>query len=80
MLTEDDLTEAGFTKHLMMGTGFVSTLSMCPAQFYYKNGRITINATKFWTWFLDGEQDNRISVSTKEALKELLITQNRSNT
>lgn len=71
-LSEDDLVELGFEKRLMMGTGYVSISSMQPAQYYYKKGRININATQFWTWFLDGEQRNDIAVSTKDALSELL--------
>ena len=71
-LSEDDLVELGFEKRLMLGTGYVSISSMRPAQYYYKKGRITINATQFWTWFLDGEQRNDIAVSSKDALRELL--------
>ena len=71
-LSEDDLVELGFEKRLMIGTGYVSISSMRPAQYYYKKGRITINATQFWAWFLDGEQRNDIAVSSKDALSELL--------
>lgn len=71
-LSEDDLVELGFEKRLMFGTGYVSISSMRPAQYYYKKGRITINATQFWTWFLDGEQRNDIAVSSKDALSEIL--------
>jgi len=71
-LSEDDLVELGFQKRLMLGTGYVSISSMRPAQYYYKKGRITINATEFWTWFLDGQQRNDIAVSSKGALRELL--------
>jgi hypothetical protein len=56
----------------MLGTGWNSISSMCNAIYYYRNGRITINATEFWTWFLDGVQQNDISVSDKENLSELL--------
>jgi hypothetical protein len=72
MLTEDNLVELGFSKHTMLGTGWNSISSMCNAIYYYRNGRITINATEFWTWFLDGVQRNDISVSDKEKLSELL--------
>jgi len=71
-LSEEDLVELGFEKRLMLGTGYISISSMRPAQYYYKKGRITINATEFWTWFLDGEQRNDIAVSNKDALRELL--------
>ena len=71
-ITESDLVECGFTKHLIMGTGWNSISSMREAVYYYKNGRITINATYFWTWFLDGEQRNDISVSSKESLINLI--------
>jgi hypothetical protein len=73
MLTEQDLTDLGFSKNLMVGTGYTSISSMTPAIYYYKKGRITINATQFWTWFLDGEQRNDISVSTREGLINLLL-------
>lgn len=71
-LTEQDLVTVGFSKHLMLGTGFISSMSMRPAQYYYKKGRITINATRFWTWFLDGKQRNDISVNNKRDLINLL--------
>lgn len=71
-LSQDDLVELGFEKRLMHGTGYISISSMRPAQYYYKKGRITINATHFWTWFLDGEQRNDIAVSSKDALRVLL--------
>jgi len=75
MLTEQDLIDVGFTQHLMLGTGWLSISSMCDAQYYYKspNKKITINCTRFWTWFLGDEQDNRIAVYTKEDLKNLLL-------
>ncbi len=71
-LKEEDLVDAGFSKHLMLGTGWLTISSMCDAQYYYIKGRITINATEFWTWFLDKDQRNDIAVSNKESLKELL--------
>lgn len=77
MLTESDLVDAGFTKHLMAGTGWNSISSMRDAVYYYKNGRITINATTFWTWFLDDDQRNDIAVSSKESLLELLTQYNK---
>jgi hypothetical protein len=75
-INENDLVELGFSKRLMLGTGYVSTSSMRPAQYYYTNGRVAINATMFWTWFLDGEQRNDIAVSTKQRLSELLLKLN----
>jgi len=72
MLTEQDLMDVGFTQALMVGTGWNSINSMRDAVYYYKNGRITINASEFWTWFLDDEMRNDISVHTKEKLIELL--------
>ena len=72
MITENDLVNIGFEKRLMAGTGWNSVNSMRDAIYYYKKGRITINATRFWTWFLDGEQRNDISVTTVEHLKHLL--------
>lgn len=72
MLTEQDLMDVGFTQVLMAGTGWNSINSMRDAVYYYKNGRITINASEFWTWFLDDEMRNDISVRTKEELIELL--------
>lgn len=77
-LKESHLEELGFKKLLMHGTGYISISSMRPAQYYYKNGRITINCTTFWTWFLDGEQDNSIAVGTKESLEEFLIKTNKN--
>ena len=74
-LTENDLVELGFSKHMMIGTGWQTTTSMRDAIYYYKCGRITINATEFWTWFLDGEQRNDIAVSTKTELSNLLTKQ-----
>jgi hypothetical protein len=71
-LSEDDLVDLGFSKHLMVGTGWVSISSMRDAVYYYKKGRITINATYFWTWFLDKEQRNDIAVDSKEKLSLLL--------
>ena len=71
-LNETDLLEIGFEKKLMVGTGWLSIDSMCDEIYYYSKGRITINATHFWTWFLDGEQRNDISVSNKKQLLELL--------
>ena len=56
----------------MAGTGWLTSNSMRDAVYYYKKGRITINATEFWTWFLDNEQRNDIAVSSKDALSELL--------
>ena len=76
-LTEKDLVDLGFSKHLMVGTGYTTISSMTPPIYYYKNGRITINATTFWTWFLDGKQRNDISVLTKNKLKELLNYYNK---
>lgn len=72
LLNEDILVELGFEKNLMVGTGWLTISSMRDAIYYYKKGRITINATYFWTWFLDGEQRNDIGVSTKESLIKLL--------
>ena len=72
ILTEKDLIELGFTQHLMVGTGWNSISSMRDAVYYYKKGRITINATEFWTWFLDDDQRNDIGVSNKENLIKLL--------
>jgi len=72
ILSESDLEKLGFSKHLMVGTGWNSTNSMCDDIYYYKNGRITINATTFWTWFLDDEQRNDIAVTTKNDLRNLL--------
>lgn len=37
-----------------------------------KKGRLTINVTYFWTWFLDGVQRNDISVNNKVDLIKLL--------
>lgn len=73
-LSESDLVELGFSKHLMLGTGWNSVNSMRDAVYYYKKGRITINATYFWTWFLDNDQRNDIAVGDREALCELLKT------
>jgi hypothetical protein len=72
LLSEDVLVELGFEKRMMTGTGWISISSMCDAIYYYKKGRIGINATEFWTRFLDGVQRNDIGVSTKEGLIELL--------
>lgn len=71
-LSELDLVELGFTKHLMTGTGWKSINSMQDSIYYYKYGRITINATAFWTWFLDDEQRNDIAVNTKNDLLKLM--------
>lgn len=71
-LKESDLESLGFTKHLMPGTGWLTTNSMRDALYYYENGRIAINATEFWTWFLDGKQRNDIAVSTVDRLEMLL--------
>lgn len=71
-LSENDLVDLGFSKHLMVGTGWNTISSMQDAIYYYKKGRITINATYFWTWFLDDEQRNDIAVSTKPELSKLL--------
>lgn len=65
-LTEQDLLDVGFTQHLMVGTGWNTISSMCDSVYYYVNNRITINATRFWTWFLDGVQKNDIAVHSKE--------------
>ena len=72
-LTEDDLVELGFEKKLMAGTGWTSISSMTPAVYYYTRGRITINATEMWTWFLDGKQRNDIAVGTRAGLMMLII-------
>ena len=72
MLIEDDLVELGFEKKLMLGTGWLSTNSMRDAVYYYTKGRITINATYHWTWFLDNDQRNDIAVHTKDLLIDLL--------
>lgn len=71
-LTEKDLTDIGFEKKLMAGTGFSSINSMTPAIYYYRKNRITINATTYWTWFLDGKQRNDIAVNNKNELLTLL--------
>lgn len=71
-LTEKDLMELGFAQHLMLGTGWLSISSMRDAVYYYINGRITINATEFWTWFLDDDQRNDIAVASRGELSELL--------
>lgn len=72
-LTEEDLVDFGFEKRVMVGTGWNSISSMCDAVYYYVKGRITINATEFWTWFLDGKQRNDIGVYTKDGMRELLL-------
>jgi hypothetical protein len=72
ILTEIDLVEIGFEKKLMLGTGYVSINSMQPPIYYYKKGRITINATEIWTWFLDNHQRNDIAVTTKNSLYNLI--------
>jgi hypothetical protein len=78
ILEESHLVELGFEKKTMHGTGWNSIGSMQDAIYYYKNGRISINCTRYWTWFLDGEQDNSIAVGTKEGLEELLNKYNNS--
>lgn len=75
-LLEEHLVELGFSKHLMTGTGYNSINSMRDAVYYYKNGRITINATSIWTWFLDGKQRNDVAVKTIEHLIVLLNSTN----
>lgn len=47
---------------------------MRPAQYFYisPNKRITINCTQFWTWFLDDDQRNDISVNCKKELLKIL--------
>ncbi len=72
LLTEDNLVELGFTKRMMAGTGWLTIYSMRDAIYWYEKGRIAINATTFWTWFLDKKQRNDIAVNTKEELAELL--------
>ena len=72
ILMESDLESFGFSKHLMLGTGYLTISSMQPAQYYYKKGNITINCTHHWTWFLNGQQDNSIAVGTKTGMRELL--------
>lgn len=72
MLSESDLLELGFDKKLMLGTGWISISSMRDAQYYYTKGRLTINATKYWTWFIDNEQRNDITVSNKIELEKLI--------
>jgi len=82
MITERDLIKLGFSKHHMTGSGVITgsgeiiSTSINPAQYWYKNDRISINATMFWTWFLDGKQRNDISVSSIESLKDLLSKYN----
>ena len=73
-LTEQDLVDLGFSKNEMAGTVWHTINSMRDSVYYYKKDRITINATQFWTWFLDDNQRNDIAVSSKEALIELLET------
>lgn len=73
-LKESDLVELGFSKNLMLGTGWLTINSMRDAIYYYKKGRITINATRYWTWFIDDEQRNDLAVSTKEELQVLIKT------
>lgn len=79
MLTEQDLLDLDFSQHTMAGTGWNSISSMQDAIYYYKRGRVCINATEIWTWFLDGEQRNDISVNTKESLKELVEQLEKDN-
>jgi hypothetical protein len=76
-MTEKDLISLDFEKKLMLGTGYVSINSMRPPIYYYVNGRITVNATRYWTWFLDGDQRNDIAVNSKKELKELLEHYNK---
>jgi hypothetical protein len=71
-LTEQDLIDCGMKQRQMLGTGWRSTSSMCDAVYYYEHGRIGINATYFWTWFVDGEMHNEIAVYSKDKLTELL--------
>ena len=80
-LNEQDLIDAGMKQHLMVGTGWLTTSSMKDAIFWYEKGRIAINATEIaWTWFLDNQTRNDISVSNKKELKELLKTyKNKTN-
>ena len=74
-LTEKDLIDLGFEKRLVLGTGYVSILSMTPAKYFYVKGRLTINCVMdWWTWFLDGEMRNDIAKSSKEDLKKYLLT------
>lgn len=75
-LTEQDLEDMGFSKQIMTGTGWRTTRSMCDPIYYYQKGRLTINATHFWTWFLDGNQRNDLAVYTKAQLVNLLKTIN----
>ena len=74
MITEQDLIDCKMERHQMMGTGWNSIGSMGDAIYYYKKGRITINATEFWTWFLDDAMRNDIAVYTKGDLINLLNT------
>jgi hypothetical protein len=57
----------------MHGTGWNSISSMCDPIYYYVAGRIGVNATEIWTWFLDGEQRNDLAAENKQQLKELLM-------
>ena len=72
-LTEEMIEQVGFTKHTMIGTGYNSISSMTDAVYYYKYGRITINATTFWTWFLDNEIRNDIAVTNIKDLVLLIL-------
>jgi len=72
MISENDLIELGFSKNLMAGTGWNSISSMTDAIYYYSKGRVSINTTEFWTWFLDGKMRNDIAVNTIEELTELI--------
>ena len=74
MIKEKDLVALGFSKSIILGTG---TWRNPIEQYYYQNGNLTINATMFWTWFVNGEQDNSVSVADKISLIDLLKKVNR---
>lgn len=72
-LNEQHLVDLGMKRHLVMGTGWVTTSSMKDAVFYYEKGRVSIKCSEIsWYWFIDDKPRNDLAVSNKVDLKKLL--------
>lgn len=71
-LEEKHFEELGFTKHLVIGTGWLTTNSMRDAVYYYTNRNLRVTCSEFWRWYKNDELRQDIAVYFKEDLLDLL--------
>lgn len=72
MITEEDLIENGFTQYLLLGVGGVPVGTKDNPIYFYTNGRITVNVTEDWSWFLDGIQEDNDKIDSVYKLEKYI--------